>query len=310
MTTENDQKCPEGNTKTSGQKQKDSRSRAFAFTFYPPGETGKQDMKIKPKWDENLMKWLVFAPEKCPKSDRMHYQSFVYFYDKKSFKQVAKYFGNSHTEQMHEMATYQDNRSYIVGPYNKDNKSKPFNPDFEEFGTMPSQGARTDLDELKNEIMAGKSVDEICIDRPMMYHQYGRTLERIEAIRLRKLFRTEMTKGFWYWGKSGVGKSHKVFEDFNPDTHYVKNLNEDWWDGYKGQPIVILNEFRGQIRFSDLLKYCDKYPETVKWRGRECVPFLAKEIRIACVMRPEECYRNTVEDEPWEQFYRRFNIVQ
>ncbi len=70
MTTEeNAQKSIGGNTKTP---MDSNRERAWAFTFYPPGETGEQDIKIKPKFDDNLVKWLIFALEECPKSNRLH----------------------------------------------------------------------------------------------------------------------------------------------------------------------------------------------------------------------------------------------
>jgi len=304
-TEENAQKSTGGNTKTPVDTK--NRERAWAFTFFPPVDsaTGKQDVTVKPKFDDNLMKWLIFALEECPKSKRLHYQSFVYFYDKKSFKSVSKYFGNSHVETMHQMATYLDNRQYIKGPYNKDGKTKPLNETFEEFGTMPEQGKRTDIIKYKDEILAGKSVDEICIENPMAFHCYGRTLERVEAIALRKQFRKEMTKGIWYCGPSGSGKSHTVFHDYNPDTHYIKNLNEEWWDGYKGQPIVIFNEFAGQLKYWELMDLVDKFPKMVKWRGRESVPFLAKEIRIASIRTPGECYYNR---EDFSELERRFEV--
>eukprot|EP00873_Tetraselmis_striata_P010697 jgi/Tetstr1/430961/TSEL_020716.t1 len=109
----------------------------------------------------------------------------------------------------------------------------------------------------------------------------------------------------------GGGKSHKVFEGYDPDTHYVKNLNEEWWDGYKGHPVVIFNEFRGQIKFSELLDLVDKWPKTVKWRNRESVPFLAKEIRVASIKPPEHVFSRIVEneEEPWGQFQRKFTVI-
>lgn len=282
--------------------------RPYAFTFWPKlDDDGKPTNK--PVFDNELMKWMVFAPELAPTTGKLHYQSFVYFYEPKSWKQVSNFFGNSHVEEMSEMATFTDNRTYIVGPYKKGDKEKPYNPEYEEFGEMPQQGARTDLVKVTNSVKEGKSVDEVAMENPVMFHQYGRTLERIEAITLRKQFRTEMCKGIWYWGESGCGKSHKCFENYDPNTMYVKNLNEDWWDGYKGQKIVILNEFRGQISFSNLLALTDKWPTTVKWRGREPVPFLATEIRVSCIHHPKKLFKNLLEEEPWEQFDRRFKCI-
>ena len=113
-------------------------------------------------------------------------------------------------------------------------------------GVKPAQGARADLKELKEEIVSGKrTVDEITMDDPMVYHQYGRTLHRIEDIALRKKFRTEMTKGIWYHGTTLKGKSHLAFANFDPETHYVWKDDNGWQDGYMGQEIVIIDDFRG-----------------------------------------------------------------
>ena len=84
--------------------------------------------------------------------------------------------------------------------------------------------------------------------------------------------------------------------------------SHDRWDGYKGQEIVIFNEFRGQIKFSELLDLCDKWPKTVKWRCRESVPFLAKTIIITSIKAPDEVYARLLQDEPMAQFERRFEI--
>ena len=50
---------------------------------------------------------------------------------------------------------------------------------------------------------------------------YGRTLNFIEDLKMRKLHRSQMTEGIWIFGKTGCGKSHYAFKDFNSDSHYV-----------------------------------------------------------------------------------------
>ena len=76
-----------------------------------------------------------------------------------------------------------------------------------------------------------------------------------------------MTEDVWYYGPTAVGKSHNAFDGYDYRTHYVKCLKDDWWCGYKGQEIVILNDFRGQIDYSEMLQLCDKWPHTVKQRN-------------------------------------------
>ena len=183
--------------------------------------------------------------------------------------------------------------------------------DFVEFGGNEGQGKRTDLNKLKAEIINGKSVDDICMDNPELVHQYGRTLDRIEAIALRKRYRTWFTDSYWYFGAKGTGKTHTAFEGYHPDTHYVKNLKDEWWDGYTGQEVVIINEFRGQIPYSELLTLADKFPHTVKQRNKEPVPFLAKKLIVTSPMRPEEVYSGVLDKaDNIEQLISRFYITE
>jgi len=183
--------------------------------------------------------------------------------------------------------------------------------DGEESGKCSEQGRRADLDELADTILTGKrTLDEITVEQPMAFHQYGRTLGKLEDIALRKKFRTEMTQGIWYWGPAAAGKSHKAYEGFHPDTHYSKPLEDVWWDGYKGQETVILNEFRAcHLKFSTLLAICDKWPYSVPRRCREPAPFLATRIIITSIMHPRQVYATLEDDESWAQIERRFEII-
>jgi hypothetical protein len=50
----------------------------------------------------------------------------------------------------------------------------------------------------------------------------------------------EDTRGFWYWGAPGLGKSHAVRT--SEKDLYLKAQNK-WWDGYTGQKAVLLDDF-------------------------------------------------------------------
>lgn len=291
-------KCPEvvgGNTNTPPTSK---RYREFpSFVSY---------LDTEPHFDENVMKYLIYGRELCPSTKdypddkkKYHWQGYVYFFDKYSFKKAQKLLkiGDSHIEWI-----LKDTTHSAINYCKKDG-------DYKEFGNPPCQGRRADLDSIKNEILNGTKVDEICLDRPMMYHQYGRTLNRIEELYLQKQFRTEMTKGIWYYGRSGVGKSDKWSIGFNPETHYKHNLECEWWDRYKGQEICIFDEFRGQLKFSELLSLCDRHPHYVKRRGREDIPFLSKTIIITSALRPEEVFSCLDANDKMEQFNRRFEVI-
>lgn len=177
-------------------------------------------------------------------------------------------------------------------------------------GEPAKQGERCDLKEAIALVTTGsKSVDDFCLDNPMLFHQYGRTLSRAEDILLRRRFRTEMTEGIWYFGPTASGKSHIAFEGFDPKTHYLYKLNEQWQDGYTGQEIVIINDLRDEIKYNHMLQLVDKWPFTVPRRGREPAPFLAKKVIVTCPMTPTDCYPRQ-DNDSIDQLLRRFKVVE
>lgn len=180
-----------------------------------------------------------------------------------------------------------------------------------DYGVMPAQGTRTDLELIKDEVLEGKqTVEKIACEQPNIYHQYGRTLSKIEDIALRRKFRTWMTTCEWIYGPTGTGKSHKAFENYDPESHYLYPNDNGWWDGYNGQEIVIINEFRGEIKYSELLDLIDKWPKTVKRRNREPVPFLSRHIIITSSLPPDEVYSNLSMRDSMEQLYRRITLTE
>lgn len=175
------------------------------------------------------------------------------------------------------------------------------------------QGARTDLTEVTDQLLDGETTcDEICVMRPKFYHQYGRTLQKVEDIAQRQRFRDWMTKGVWIYGKTGAGKSRHVFKNFDPQESYVWKKEKEWQDGYTGQPHVIINELRAlQLDFSALLEMVDGCPYFVERRGREAAPFLARVVTVTSSLAPWQMYvQNLHTLDSFDQFTRRFKVYE
>lgn len=179
-----------------------------------------------------------------------------------------------------------------------------------EKGCISSQGCRIDIQNTVNEIMSGNlTPDEICIDNAEHYHQYGRTFNKAFDILKRKQFRTWMTKGFWYHGPTNVGKSHEVFKDFNPSTHYIWNIKEKL-QTYKGQEIIIINDFRGELDYAYLLNLIDKWAMYIPYKGEEPFPMLAREVRITSSLPPDAVYKNRNKEDKLDQLLRRCEVIE
>lgn len=265
------------------------KGRRFVFTYFPKGD---EDF-----YDPDNMQYCYYGVEECPTTKKIHYQGWCVFFNPRSERAVCKRY---HAYMRIMGGTTMQNIKYC---------SKQGN--VKTFGDEPRAGFRTDIEELKDKIMENKiTVDDIALEQPIMFHKYGRTLNKIEDIVLRKKFRTWFTECDWIYGPSGVGKSHKAFEGYDPSTHYVYSYDNNWWDGYTGQDTVIINEFRGQIPYSTLLQMIDKFPFNVPRRGREPVPFLAKKIIITSCMTPKQVYHNLSENDNLDQLHRRINLIE
>lgn len=250
------------------------------------------------------IRFIAYGLETCPTTGRQHHQGWIVFKNQiatstKSLGNIGKILGNAHVEPM--WGTLKQNAVYC---------SKE--SDLCKFGDEPKQGDRNDLKEVVRRIRDRETTaDEILIDDPGYYHMYGRTLERAEDVVMRKRFRTEMTKGIWLYGNTGAGKSHVAFDGFDPENGYVKTLTGNeakWWDGYTGQETVILNEFRGEIGYGELLSLVDKWPVSVPRRNREPAPFLAKRVIITSALHPQEVWKKRGMSDSMDQLYRRFDV--
>lgn len=247
------------------------------------------------------VRFLAYGLETCPTTGRQHHQGWICFKNQisastKSICKIAKQLGNAHVEPMY-------------GSLNQNNDYCSKESTLHKFGDEPKQGDRNDLKDVVKRIRDGETTsEEICLEDPVYFHMYSRTIQKAEDIHLRKKFRQWQTKGIWYYGNTGAGKSHLAFEGFDPDTHYSKPLSDSWWDGYTGQRVVILNEFRGEIPYSELLSLVDKWPHSVPRRNREPAPFLAELVIVTSALHPQEVWKKRGVSDSMDQLYRRFDI--
>jgi len=269
------------------------RSRCWCFTSFLLNEDFIQACACS---------YIVYGREKCPETSRIHLQGYIEFSDAKTMSSVKKLFNDKTLHLERRKGTAEQASQYCK----KDN-------DFFEKGSLSRQGQRTDLTEIINEVSVGTtSVDTIVMTRPELFHQYGRTLDRAEDIRMRSVFRTEMTTCEWVIGPTGSGKSHYAFSNYTPTTHYKFKYDGEalWQDDYKQQPILVINEFRGQIPYAMLLEMIDKFPFELRRRNRPPLPFTSKHIIITSVLPPEEVYCHLSKKDTLQQLLRRITIKE
>lgn len=109
------------------------------------------------------------------------------------------------------------------------------------------------------------------------------------------------------WGPSGTGKTHRAWQEAGLDA-YIKNPNTKWWDGYRGQTNVIIDEFVGRIDISYILTWLDKYPCFAEIKGFS-VPLQAVNFWITSNIDPQFWYMD-ITDHQRAALLRRLNVVE
>lgn len=109
-----------------------------------------------------------------------------------------------------------------------------------------------------------------------------------------------------YWGVSGTGKSHRAWAEAGEDA-YPKDPRTKWWDGYRAHRHVVIDEFRGDIGISHILRWFDKYPCLVEQKGAGC-PLVAETIWITSNLDPRKWYPD-LDEETLAALLRRLTIT-
>jgi len=111
----------------------------------------------------------------------------------------------------------------------------------------------------------------------------------------------------WIWGQTGTGKSRWAYENF-PDAYRVSTDGNGWWDGYAGEKVVVMDDYRANaFSYSMLLKILDRYPLKVKMKG-SMAELLATHFIITSNQKPEDVYNKGTE--AINQLKRRITKVE
>lgn len=155
-----------------------------------------------------------------------------------------------------------------------------------EHGTLPvSRARKTDWDRVYNDAVSG---DINNIPKDILIRNYS-AIKRIRVDNCQPPFRDDVCVNV-YWGESGIGKTRRAWHEAGPvEDVYIKNPNTKWWDGYRGQKTVIIDEFVGRIDISYILTWFDRYPAMVEVKGYS-TPLLATTFFITSNVDPRDWY--------------------
>lgn len=179
-----------------------------------------------------------------------------------------------------------------------------------------AQGQRKDLEIVQDLIEQGYTPSQI-MRLNISYRRYEKLIK--DAYFDKRERETPLVRDMtviWHVGKSGTGKTFsiiKLIELYGEDNVYlVTDYDNGGLDKYNGEPVLFLDEFRGQIKYGTLLNMLQGYKQQFHARYTNIIG-LWNEVHFSTVLPPEKVYQNMVQEnqsiDTLEQLFRRIDYV-
>ncbi len=261
-----------------------TRSKHWCYTLNNPTDDDSSP-------NDDIMEYHVCGME-TGEDGTDHYQGYICFKNRMRMTQVKKMMPRAHLEVMR--GTPQEASDYCK----KDGE-------FLETGILPKtcgQAVKAKWDKAYDLAKQG-DMEEIPKD---MLIRYYHAFKRIRQDNPTKMDSLPKTCGIWYHGPTGCGKSKTARETY-PD-YYDKPLNK-WWDGYRGEPYVILDDVgpdQGKWIGTLMKRWTDHYPFPAEQKGTT-LQIRPKNIIVTSQYTIEEVF---CEDEKLQDaLTRRFSVI-
>lgn len=276
------------------------QAKRWCFTLNNPIVS---ELELTDIFEENGIEYLVFQLE-VGENETPHFQGFVCFLEKKRLSQIRHIVpGAPHWEVAR--GTVADNQKYCT-------KDEGRIGDFCEIGKPPAEkGARTDLTELHSRLKAGLTNKEYSNEFFDLFVKHPRLVENYELAQIEPRKHGCETHVTLLLGIPGAGKSFlatQLARGLGLGEPYRHSLGQ-WWDGYRGERVVIFDDFRGHsLSITQFKLVFDRYPLRVQVKGSSC-DLGATHFFITSNVNPLDWWREEIAAREESAITRRFTKI-
>lgn len=257
-----------------------SRHRNWMITIFNEEEFNNGLSVIKHTVDYVCGQW-----ELCPTTKKKHFQGYIEINKPMTMYAIKKLIKTPTAHLEPRLGTQEQAISYCT----KDDTSTG---ERVEWGEKKQQGKRTDLEIAIDLAEQNIPICEIIHENPK-YLRYMKYLKEYQQdwIALHPMPREPPTVEVLI-GETGSGKTRYV-EEKEEILYKVQETSSNtmFFDGYQGQEAVLIDDFKGNIRFNFLLQLLDRYNLRVNTKGGT-TNWCPKRIYITSNYEPHEWYPN------------------
>lgn len=292
-----------------------SGSRKFQLTINNPAVHGYTHNRIRAILSDfpGALYWCM--SDEIGEQGTPHTHVYVVFKNSTMFDTLHGKFYGAHIEQA--KGSNQENRDYVrkEGKWLDDAKHETNLADtFEEWGELPPDRTRseTQADRIVQMIRDGKTNAEILDEYPTAYNKIAH-IEQTRQTLLAERYKDEWRQldVTYLWGNTAAGKTRSVMEKYGYSQVYRVTDYAHPFDSYKGQDVIVFEEFRSSLVIGDMLNFLDGYPVELPCRYANKVACYTK-VYIISNISLEQQYPNVQMENPetWAAFRRRIHHVE
>ncbi len=243
-----DDSIPEEKKCHEDKKRRAPRNRNWVFTDF-------QMIDIPSLYEENhdIIRFVGWGQEICPKTGKNHQQGWIQMINPKTLRTMKKLLGRkAHLEAM--IGTEDDSQKYC----SKEGSYK-------QLGTFIRMGQRTDLEQIKKRLNDGEELFEIAQDH------FGDCIRYQSGLRWYQGEVNERQAPEWrdvrvivHKGPTGTGKTKHASKETDYTIHGERLK---WWQGYRGQEKILIDEYANQLSLPELLGLLDGYKLRLEIKG-------------------------------------------
>lgn len=204
--------------------------------------------------NKDKIRYLCKGVETCPSTGKKHIQGWIQFHTKKRLGGVKLIINSKKIHLESCRGDEFDNEKYCK----KDNE-------FKTWGSFITQGYRSDLKRIYDEMMSGKPIADVIRDDINVYSKYRNTFKDIKQI-----YDKESSKEFrkveviMLRGSTGTGKTKHAMKEA---TYKINASELNWWDGYDGDKAILIDEYDNDVPITKMLNILDGYQLRLPIKG-------------------------------------------
>ncbi len=256
---------------------KTNKGTKFVFTNFKVTDYNKVYEDFK-----DLIRGIAWGKEICPSTGKPHDQGYIQMYKQCRYTSIQKMFASKcHFEVMH--GSIEDNENYC-------SKEQQFT----KLGMFVTRGYRSDLHNIKDDLKNGACLYDIMENYTSDFVRYHSGIEKMKSlIDKKKSKRWRDVDVTVLVGAAGSGKTSFVSNKHGYENIFNLNLECDkfMFDGYDNEDVLLIDDFNGGIKYTQLLRILDGHPLPLNVKGGRRYANFTK-IYITSNVKPCFWYQN------------------